>query len=310
MAASERRDLERLRYWQGQMLRSRDFRDQAAQQAQLRWWHNRALHNAFGVVAGLGVTLSASSGEPTVTVAPGLAYDGFGRELVLRREESIAVPVDPEPLTLLLEDAAGAAGSRVDLAWKTSRTVGIGDGVPLARLRLDEGRPVLDRSSVPIMRRLARPRIASGATIPGQTPWQVWDALRDQIASPLAPRATAVVTQPPVLAFQVRIDTAAAGFTDAPLYFARLEGRLPRPGSPPAVRAASWAHVDDASIAGFTFRFFMIVARDDAKSAGGRAPILLGAELLEFLRTEGVFVSWHGIEPGPARAAAHPNTAR
>src|SRR5262249_23851380 len=53
----EQRDLERLRYWQGQMLRSRDFRDQAAQQAELRWWHNRALHNAYGVVAGLGVTL-------------------------------------------------------------------------------------------------------------------------------------------------------------------------------------------------------------------------------------------------------------
>jgi hypothetical protein len=42
-------EIERLRYWQGQKLRSRDFRDQMEMAAQLRWWHNRALHQAFGV---------------------------------------------------------------------------------------------------------------------------------------------------------------------------------------------------------------------------------------------------------------------
>jgi len=89
MSAPDRPELQRLRYWQGQMLRSRDFRDQAAIEAQLRWWHNRALHNAFGVVEGMEVTQDASS----VMVGRGLAYDCFGRELILVQEESIAVPV-------------------------------------------------------------------------------------------------------------------------------------------------------------------------------------------------------------------------
>src|SRR6516225_2672470 len=57
------RNLQRLRYWQGQMLRSRDFRDQLAIEGQLRCWHNRAMHNAFGVASGfkvLGASLFTS----------------------------------------------------------------------------------------------------------------------------------------------------------------------------------------------------------------------------------------------------------
>src|SRR5690606_23425466 len=46
---------ERQRYWHGQLLRSTDLGDQLVQEAQLRWWHNRAIHNAYGVVAGLVV---------------------------------------------------------------------------------------------------------------------------------------------------------------------------------------------------------------------------------------------------------------
>ena len=49
MSQTEKRKLERVRYWQGQMLRSRDFNDMHAVEEQRRWWHNRALHNAYGV---------------------------------------------------------------------------------------------------------------------------------------------------------------------------------------------------------------------------------------------------------------------
>jgi hypothetical protein len=52
MSVFEKRPLERVRYWQGQMLRSADFRAQSADTAQHRWWHNRALHNAYGVYRG------------------------------------------------------------------------------------------------------------------------------------------------------------------------------------------------------------------------------------------------------------------
>src|SRR5262245_45150861 len=47
---------ERFRYWQGQMLRSRDFNDQTARAAEMRWWHNRAIHRAFGVCLGLEIS--------------------------------------------------------------------------------------------------------------------------------------------------------------------------------------------------------------------------------------------------------------
>ena len=45
-------ELQRLRYWQGQKLLSRDFRDQVSYESELRWWHNRALHNAYGQNSG------------------------------------------------------------------------------------------------------------------------------------------------------------------------------------------------------------------------------------------------------------------
>src|ERR1035441_77211 len=86
MAMVERRELERLRYWQGQMLRSRDFRDDGAIEAQRRWWHNRALHAAFGVNYGLQVAGDASSGTLVLTVTCGLGYDCFGRELILKKD--------------------------------------------------------------------------------------------------------------------------------------------------------------------------------------------------------------------------------
>src|SRR5437879_8729158 len=96
----EARDLERLRYWHGQMLRSRDFRDQLAIDAQLRWWHNQAIHHAFGVAIGFEVRENKQ--QHSVLVEPGLAYDCFGREIVLSHNRLLAVPAATESLTLLV----------------------------------------------------------------------------------------------------------------------------------------------------------------------------------------------------------------
>ena len=64
-------DIQRLRHVPRELLRSRDFRDQAAFSNQLRWWHNRALHDAFGVASGLSVALAA--GAASALVQPGIA---------------------------------------------------------------------------------------------------------------------------------------------------------------------------------------------------------------------------------------------
>ena len=67
----------------GQKL-GRDFRDQLAREAQLRWWHNRALHKSFGVSHGFAVSAVIDAGEfVAVSVTCGVAYDCFGRELTL-----------------------------------------------------------------------------------------------------------------------------------------------------------------------------------------------------------------------------------
>jgi hypothetical protein len=94
--------LQRLRYWQGQALRSRDLNDQVAFDALLRAWHNRALHSpagesVYGVREGLAAALDAA--EEAVEVQPGLAYDARGRALPL-----------PAPLRLALPPALPAGG--------------------------------------------------------------------------------------------------------------------------------------------------------------------------------------------------------
>ena len=138
-------ELERLRYRQGQRLQSRDFRDQAAIDAQLRWWHNRALHNAYGIARGLEPTLSENDG--VVHIASGVAYDCYGRELTVRREWTVRVPDANENLTLLLRyrrnpsdtnhhDVGKAAASSAVTEFVWMRTTGLTfkDGVPVCRI--------------------------------------------------------------------------------------------------------------------------------------------------------------------------------
>src|ERR1035438_517824 len=96
MAMVERRELERLRYWQGQMLRSRDFRDDGAIEAQRRWWHNRALHAAFGINYGLQVAGDASSrGYPHLVCEPALC--GIPLFVWAVHRESGHQPLLPQP---------------------------------------------------------------------------------------------------------------------------------------------------------------------------------------------------------------------
>src|SRR5678815_1790192 len=80
--------MQRLKYWQGQKLLSRDFRDQTSYEAQLRWWHNRALHNAYGVSYGFAVTLI----DTRVRIDCGVAYDCYGRELILQAPRELVLP--------------------------------------------------------------------------------------------------------------------------------------------------------------------------------------------------------------------------
>ena len=64
------------------MLRSEDFSDLQRVESQRRWWHNRALHDAYGIAEGMVCSQIPAAGVPTgASVGVGIAYDAFGREL-------------------------------------------------------------------------------------------------------------------------------------------------------------------------------------------------------------------------------------
>jgi hypothetical protein len=246
MAMVERRELERLRYWQGQMLRSRDFRDDGAIEAERRWWHNRALHAAFGINYGLQVAGDASSGTLVLTVSCGLAYDCFGRELILKKDRPApSLPLGTAAQTLVIQTAAGGA----QLSWVATANLEIGDGVPLAQVTLTGGTAALNKIfQPPFARALARPRLATGDTVRGDTPWEPW------IEEVTGPDGT---PQQQTVGVQTHIDTSAAGFTAVPNYFAELQ--WPNLANPSAASFAPafFPSIADAEPDGFTFRLLM-----------------------------------------------------
>jgi hypothetical protein len=244
----EQTELERFLYWQGQTLRSRDFRDQDAVIAQLRWWHNRSLHSAFGLSFGLEVSAATVDGVAVVRVTCGAAYDCFGRELVVRQGGDVPLPPGPEAnerMVLVLSYRSTGAEFR----WMDSFEWRPSSGVPMYAIRGEAGAWKREALRTPIARPIARPRIASGETVRGNTPWEPWV---------IEVRAAEGGSAQKVLAgVQTRIDTSAAGFTETPVYYAALYG--PEWDLKTSTFApAFFANIADAGIDGFTFRLLML----------------------------------------------------
>lgn len=299
MSGIEQRELERFSFRQGQMLRSRDFRDQQAMDAQLWAWHNRALHNAYGIARGVLDELKVEQAiDGSVLVKSGMAYDGFGRELLLRAEQHVQFEENKEQMLLVLRYAASVGcvemestahdcfpkrasmkGWNVELVWVLAKDFSFRDGVPLARNKGGDHFKELDETFVRRHARpLARPRILTGATIPGATAWEVWDP------SSLKTFASGV---------QVRIDTSSAGLTKEPLYFASLKGELFIPGGSTGNSIVSFHldHIDKVTIKGFVFRFIIVAFQitPDGK-------ITFISEVRKFLQQQQAYLEWLAIE--------------
>src|SRR6266699_759122 len=75
----------RVHYYDGQFLRTQDFTDEQAYHVGLRRRHNIANHN-WGIVSGLEVVLA----EGNFYVQPGMAVDGYGRELILAQKQTLS----------------------------------------------------------------------------------------------------------------------------------------------------------------------------------------------------------------------------
>lgn len=253
---------ERLRYWRGQTLRSLDFRDQAHFDARRRRLHNRALHGVDGVSFGLGVT-KRTGDQTKLDVACGLAYDCYGRELIVQRPRTVGVPAEPAWLVLRMRPAttpslccvpfdpgclpedARLLDQDAELVWDPIGSTSPVSGVVLAKFT-DQGHDTSFRPRY--ARALTRPRLARGQTVRGNTPWQPWTIDEPDGKGGLRQRVVGVET---------RIDTSAAGFTQTPCYFARLdsfEWDLATSEFAPAF----FPQVADATVDGFTFKLLMV----------------------------------------------------
>jgi hypothetical protein len=76
----------RVHYFDRQYLRQPDFADEQAYQIALRRRHNIAQH-IWGIVSGLEITVE----EQSLGIRPGMAIDGYGREIVLAARYPVAV---------------------------------------------------------------------------------------------------------------------------------------------------------------------------------------------------------------------------
>ena len=324
MLKTEKRKLERVRYWQGQRLRARDFREIEACEAQRRWWHNRAIHNAYGVADGLVCALVPAAAPTGVSISPGLAYDIFGRELLLEKTRTIPLPTNiptgliggvsllmrykPPSRTLRPDETAelcwarpgSAADGTAEFVWKIGDNLDPAEGVPVCAVYYSVGGfrgpdPYYIRTSI---RPESRPLLASGVTIPGNTPWEPWSAgfAVDANDNPV----------PDLIGVQTWIDTSAAGFTQAPCYFAFLQGPLWN-SQTKQLTPAIFQSIADESIAGFTFRLWLQVLpviQGEIMETRGRATkakatfdyVTDPSEFSLFAQQQGVYVSWVGCQ--------------
>jgi hypothetical protein len=267
MDAQDRRALERFRFWDGQALRSRDLRGQLEVEAQLRAWHNRAVHDPYGVRLGLAVTPQPAAGPlAAVQVAAGLAYDCAGRPLLVQRAVTVALPAAPGdsggamllvaswrrdasyPERRLVDGACLAcSGSPFEeapaLGWVAEATFEPTAGVALSRLEPHAGAWQLDPifDALPV-RALTRPHLHCASTLPGNPPWGLW-------------RAPDPVTGQ-IVGAQLRVDTNAAGFARTPHYFAWLRGWNPIVGTPGPLMCLT--HVANPTPTSFDFRVVFV----------------------------------------------------
>lgn len=314
MPRLKKRRLERVQYWQGQTLRARDFLDLQAVEAQRRWWHNRAVHNAYGVAEGLKSLPNSALSEATgIIVSPGVSYDISGRELILERQQYVALPVNLPPdqvvtWSLLMrykppqrrmrpdeigEVCFNSPGSVVagtaEFVWKAGDRIDPAEGVSIVAVRFSKGRLLgrdpsfIQPAPVPV----ARPLLAAGATVPGSTPWTPWTVVFAQ--------AQGESSGPATMGVQTWIDTSAAGFTQIPCYFAQLEGALWNPQSGQFVPAL-FQSIADESITGFMFRIWLPVRQDYVAELAPQERILEPYLFGVLAQQQKLYVSWIGCQ--------------
>lgn len=226
--------LERPAFFHYQRLTAPDLSGVQKYNRELRWLHNRSLHN-WGIAFGFRV--SGSRGAQTVKVEPGYAIDCVGRDLVLDKSLEMPIPAvasnaDGTAVTYYLtisyaEDSkldpvkrqgecntSGAVRlpEKPDVRWQNPNDGDSGYqpgfNVILGAIRVLNCQLAEDVSGRELRYAVppTQPYVAAGRTEPGGTPWQLW---------PNDKAAIGVATT---------VATTSAGFQTTPRYQANVVG--------------------------------------------------------------------------------------
>ena len=328
-------DIERFSFWDGQTLRANDLNRAGEVADARRWWHNRAVHNAYGIAFGLEFDEvrpnQKKRAKPTgLRLSHGVAYDAFGRMLHVPVDRDVPfpsnVPDSVESCLLVVRFRAPESGAcgcspaprccgseragdeTFELEWIEESRVRWRENVPLARVVFTKSprRAGIDRTfAAPRLRAARRPHIVADATVPGATQWLGGPA---SLVRPV-PDDQSVVWSP----IDVVVDTSAAGFSETPVYIADLAGSLVNLARPQLLRALS-PHVVDETPRRFTFRFWILLAQPffeiegPVRAATGSETTFTFDGFRNFARQQRLHVSWIGCERDPQPAAPEVRT--
>lgn len=299
--------LERPSFFDGQLLAAADVGAMYDFHRQVRWLHNRALHN-WGIAVGFDA--AGNKGDRIVTVTPGYAIDCLGHDVVLSTAQSLGVPPiagapSGGPATLYLtvsyasddqlavsESRAGSCATegavRRDEAplirWQDPTDVTSIDArfrrgldLVIATARIQNCQLIAPLSTA--TRREARPAtqpyIAAGITIAVETTWKFFPKTGTQ------------------LGVETIVDTSAAGFQMTPVYSAQVTGaRMLKSGE----LVDGFVAIDSPSPTQFTLRVLMPRNLGMAPHALNPNAIFSPALLNKMRNDLGWRVSWMGVE--------------
>lgn len=108
-------DIKRLYFYEKQFLRTQDFQDEQAYHIEMRRRHNIA-HHTWGIIVGLEIMQDPTS--KVWSVQPGMAVDGFGREILLVNHERL----DTDQIARQLSGTQSPAKLKVWIEYNIEKT--------------------------------------------------------------------------------------------------------------------------------------------------------------------------------------------
>jgi hypothetical protein len=295
-------ELERVRFFSGELLTADDLAALDSNNRELRWLHNRTLHN-WGI--GFGFDLVGKRGDTLVTVNPGYAIDIDGREIILSRPVQRPIPAVPgstgdpaiyylvanyvedanEPVEQQRSATACAPGGAVRLSndpailWKTVAQLNTGIDVLLGQVSIQNC--VLSASVSATVRRYAtsasRFSLSAADIAAKDLQWTPWKH--------------GTVN----LGFTAAIDTSAAKFQSKPQYMAQIIGSrsLDSPEiASPTIVVVDFVSTANESPTGFTLQVSFPALAGDINPTAITDPNK-GPDLMAQL---GWRIAWIGVE--------------